>query len=63
VLHINFNLSIKTVKVVMCTIYGGNLVTVYAMVSGSLSPWHGMSSGVRWKNGLQYRRQLWIYWI
>jgi len=25
-----------------------------AMISGSLSPWHGASSGCGWRNNLQY---------
>ena len=33
------------------------------MISGSLSPRHGVSSGCRWRNGLQYEGELWIYWI
>ena len=32
-------------------------------VCGSLSLWHGASSGCRWRNGLQYGGQLWINWI
>jgi len=29
-------------------------VVIEGMISRSLSPWHGVSSGCRWKNGLQY---------
>jgi len=30
------------------------------MISGSLSMWHGASSGCRWRNGFQYEVQLQI---
>ena len=33
------------------------------MISRSLSPRHGTSSGCVWRNGLQYGQQLRIYWI
>jgi hypothetical protein len=33
------------------------------MISGSLSPQHGASSGSGWRNDFQYGGYLWIYWI
>jgi len=33
------------------------------MISGSLSPRHGVSSVCGWRNGLKYEGYLWIYWI
>jgi len=33
-----------------------------AVMSGCLAPQHGVSSGCRWRKGLQCERQLWIYW-
>jgi len=36
---------------------------VIAMISGSLSPLHGASSGCGWRNGVQYGGYLRIYWI
>jgi hypothetical protein len=34
-----------------------------AVISGSLSPRHGASSGCGWRNGLRYGGYLRIYWI
>jgi len=34
-----------------------------AKMSGSLSPWLGLSSGCGWRNGLQYGGCLWMYWL
>jgi len=34
-----------------------------SVISGSLSPRHGASSGRGWRNGLQYGEQLRLYWI
>ena len=34
-----------------------------SVISGSLSPRHGTASGCGWRNGLQYKGQLRIYYI
>jgi len=39
------------------------VVLEYAVISGSLSPWHGASSGCCWRKDLQYGGQLLICWI
>jgi len=39
------------------------LIGVNYVISGSLPPRHGASSGCGWRNGLQYGGWLRIYWI
>jgi hypothetical protein len=39
------------------------VLNIMIMISGSQSPWHGASSGCRWRNSLQYGGYLWTYWI
>ena len=38
-------------------------ICLYHVISWSLSPRHGASSGCGWRNGLQCGRELRIYWI
>ena len=53
----------KFFLVIYNEVYYWYSVFTWTVISGSLSPQHGMSLGCVWRNGLQYRGYLRIYWI
>ena len=48
---------------ILSHVYGDICITFDSVISGSLSPRHGASSGCGWRNGLRYGGELRIYWI